>query len=155
MFSLVPWKRPRSSEALAQRDPFQLMRSEFESLFDRVFGNFPISWSDGWDMSRRWSTDVEEKENEVVVRAELPGFDAKDINVQLTDNILTLEAKRTCGEGKEKEDGTRDYCHVRRSFTLTSGLDAEKVEATYRNGVLELHIPRLPEAQPRRIEIKS
>ena len=152
MFSLVPWKGLR---ALAQRDPSQLMRNEFESLFDRVFGNFPMSLSDGWDMSHRWGTDVEEKENEVIVRAELPGFEAKDINVQLTDSILTIEAKRACGESKVTEDGNRDYCHVRRSFTLTSGLDAEKVEATYRNGVLELHIPRLPEAQPRRIEIKS
>src|SRR5437763_10984693 len=153
MFSLVPWKRERTSGALAQRDPFQLMRNEFENLFDRFFGELPLAFADGWHQG--WGVDMEEKENEVVVRAELPGFEVNDINMHLAENVMTIEAKHGTEEGKDKENGGREFRQVRRAFTLPAGMDSEKVEASYRNGILEIHVPRSPQAQPRKIEIKG
>ncbi len=152
MFSLVPFRRGRSSE-LAQYDPFELTRSEFGTLFNRLLGDWPMAFSDGQHAG--WGLDVDEKENEVVVRAELPGFDVNDINVSLMNNVLTIEAKHMAHEGKEEKQEGESVCQVRRSVTLPSGLDTDKVEATYRNGVLELHLPRSPQAHGRKIEIKS
>lgn len=153
MFSLVPWNRNRNSGALMQTDPFQLVSNEFQHLFDRFFGGLP-GLAEGWETSRGWDLDVREKENGVVVRAELPGFDAKELDVQLTENVLTIEAKHDV-ECKEEGSCAHKFNHVRRSVTLPSGLDFEKLEATFKNGVLEIHVPRTPEAQSRKIEIKS
>lgn len=154
MFSLTPWKRDRKASAFAQIDPFRLIGEEFENLFGRFLGQSPwTALTQGWNQFSGWGTDVHDNGNEVVVRAELPGFDVKDIDVNLTDNVLTIEAKHAHGEGEE--NGNQNCRQARRAFTLPTGLDAEKIEAVYRNGVLELHVPRLPSAQSRKINIKS
>jgi HSP20 family protein len=98
---------------------------------------------------------MEENDKEVVVRAELPGFEPADVRVDLLGDRLTVEAEHR--EPEEKPDGNaeRTYAHVRRVLTLPAGVNMEKIEATYRNGVLEVHVPRMPEAVGRRIELKA
>lgn len=153
MFSIVPWKRNRSGGSLGHADPFQTVSNEFQHLFDRFFGGLP-ALTEGWDIPRTWGLDLQEKDNAVLVRAELPGFDAKELDVQLTENVLTIEAKHG-EECKDEGNCGHKFNHVRRQVTLPSGLDFEKLEATFKNGVLEIHVPRMPEAQGRKIEIKS
>jgi len=155
MFYFGPGRREKGSTALAQVDPFRLINEEFENLFGKVFGPSPMAGlSNWWNGFRAWGVDVSDKEQEVVVRAELPGFDAKDIDVSVSENVLTIEAEH--GRFERKSDShDRQFRGFRRAFNLPSGLDTEKVEATYRNGVLEVRVPRLPQAQPRKVEIKS
>ncbi len=150
MFSLIPWRNRANSGALAtrERDPFRLLNEEFQGLMNRFFSDNPLMVPETLDYPRVWGLEFNEGEKDVTVRAELPGFDVKDLDVHLTENVLTIEAKH----GEEGKD--EDFRHVRRSLTIPAGLDVEKIEANYKNGVLELKIPRLPETQSRRIEVK-
>jgi len=85
----------------------------------------------------------------------MPGFEPKEVKVELVGERLTIEAehKEPAEEGKKEEE--RVYAHVKRVITLPPGVNPEKIEATYRNGVLEVHVPRTPEPTGRRIEVKT
>jgi len=150
MFGLIPWTRrtellPRTESLL------EWVPEEFERLWNR-FGALPMM--EALEPTFRWGTTMEERENEIVVRSELPGFAPEEVNVELRGNQLTITAehKAAVEEGARRE---REHAEVRRAFTLPASITAEKVEAVFRNGVLEVHVPRSPEAMPRRIEVKT
>ena len=154
MFSLMP-RRREGAGALAQRQrmPFDLLRREFASLFDRAFAGWPVLAESPWEVPEPPGLEMEELEKEVVVRAELPGFEMNELEVTLRDNLLTVRAEhREPGEGEAAE---RRHVRMERSVMLPPGIDPEKIEARYHNGILEIHIPRVPEALPRRIEVKA
>jgi HSP20 family protein len=155
MFSLTPWRKRDGSSQLATRQfPLDRLRDEFDALFDRFFGNFPtlIDWETEW----RWGLEVDDSGKEVIVRAEAPGFEADDFNVQVQGDMLTIEAeqKQQTGE-KGKEGYSFAQRRLRRAVTLPPGTATDKIDARYRNGILELRMPKAPEAQPKRIEVKS
>ena len=155
MFSLMPTRRERRAErALARGEmtPLDLFRREFASLFDRAFGGWPVPAEMPWEMTEPWGFEMEEGEREIVLRAELPGFEASELEVTLRDNLLTLRAEHR--EPAEEGKAERRHARLERTVMLPPGFEPEKVEARYRNGVLEIHVPRTPEAQPRRIEVK-
>jgi len=152
MFGLVP--RTKKGTALLPRteSPFGWMPEEFATLFNRFLTTWPVMETAEWPY--RWGLTTEEKEKEIVVRVELPGFEAAEMKVELIGERLTVEAEHK--EAAEKpEEGERTYAHVKRELTLPLGAEPEKVEAVYRNGVLEVHVPRNPEAMGRRIEVKT
>jgi HSP20 family protein len=95
---------------------------------------------------------VEEADRETVLRAELPGFAPEEIAVEVRGDVLTVEAEH--GEGEGKEAG-RSYAHVKRSLALPAAVEPAGIEAAYRHGVLEVHLPRKAEALGRRIEVKG
>jgi HSP20 family protein len=130
--------------------PFDLLRREFASLFDRAFPAWPLGPT--WE-PEPWGLGMEEREDEVVVRAEVPGFEPNELEVSLRDNELTVRAEHT--EPAKGVAGERRHARLERTMTLPPGVDREKVEARYRNGVLEVHVPRRPEAKARRIEVKT
>jgi len=160
MFGLIPRRREKTARALFPRSesPFRLIGKEFGSLWDE-FGSLVDRFFDGWPMPlmglgevpRTWGIDTEEREKEVVVRVELPGFELADLDVRVRDELLTIEAKHE--ETKGKEEGR--YAHVKRSITLPKGTEADKIEARYLNGILEVHVPKIPEVEGRRIEVKT
>ena len=160
MFSLVPWRRDRAKGTLVPRDadPFSLMRREFDTLVDRLFGRWPMAMAEEWE-TPAWGLDVMDKEKEVVVRAEAPGFEAPDFDVRVTADLLTIIAEHNeAKEEKEKKvekEPRRSYLRLERTVTLPPYADTEKVEASYRNGVLELHFPKLAEAEGKKIEVKA
>lgn len=160
MFSLTPWKKEdRNGGALTRRSEYPLnrLREEFDNLFDRFFGNWPAPFETGWPQSR-WNFDVEDTDKEVVVRAEAPGFEPQDFDVHVSGNWLTIEAEHKEekvnkeGEGQVAE---RSFRRFQRSFALPVATETNNVEASYRNGILEVHLPKKPEAQGKRIEVKS
>jgi HSP20 family protein len=123
--------------------PLDRFRQQFDDLFDRMWrGSFPMERE--WEQERLWDFDVRQDDKEIVVRAEMPGFDEKDLDVQFHDGLLTIKAEK---------EGEQRFEHFERSVSLPSGIDANKAQATYRNGVLELHFPRPEEARGRRIPI--
>jgi HSP20 family protein len=130
--------------------PFDLLRHEFASLFNRALPMWPFEPT--WEMEP-WGFEMEERENEVVLRAELPGFEMKELEVMVRGNELTVLAEHK--EPAEGEAVEGKHARLERSVTLPTGAVPEKVEATYRNGVLEVHVPLTPEAKPRRIEVKT
>jgi HSP20 family protein len=129
--------------------PLARLARDFDALFGMLGGS-----SGGLDADlgalRVWDFDVTEDEKEVVVRAEVPGFEEKEIDLQIDRDTLTIRAQK-----EQKGDGREEYRSFFRAVTLPPGIDAEKTRATYRNGVLELHIPRAAGSQPRRIAIEG
>src|SRR5436190_11771926 len=106
MLGLVPRRRERRAEgALVPREhtPFDLLRREFASLFDRAFADWPVPFETPWELMEPWGLEVVDKAEEVVVRAEVPGFEANELAVELLGNVLTLRAehKKEAVEGKE------------------------------------------------------
>jgi HSP20 family protein len=156
MFSLLPWRKERKVEgALDPRveSPLGLMRREFASLFDRFFGDWPSPFEVLVEPPTYWGLEMEDGEKEVVIKAELPGFEPAEIEVLITGEMLKIKAEHK-EKGKEKEEEAL-VRKVERSITLPAGTEASKVEARYHSGVLEIHLPKLPEAEARRIEVKT
>jgi HSP20 family protein len=102
--------------------------------------------------------DVKETKEAFTFTADLPGIAEKDLQVQLSDNRLTISGKR---ESEKTEQGDtyytteRSYGSFTRSFTLPDGLDSEKVRAELKNGVLSVTAPKRPEAQPKKISVTA
>jgi HSP20 family protein len=151
MFGMTPWRQRRGEGALQTRneDPFIDLRREFDSLMESFFND---RFSQMTNTGRGgWGLDVEDKGNEYVVFAEAPGFEPGDFDVQVAGDRVRVKAEK---KQESKEDGSR-FRSYERSFTLPYGTTTDKVEARYRNGVLELHLPKSPEALGRRIEVKA
>jgi HSP20 family protein len=153
MFALMPWTKRRS--ALVPRTD---LADDFESLLNRMLAIPSLTeWPmvEALEAPERWGVTTEETDKELMIRIELPGFEPPEIKVEVIGERLVVEAEHKEPEEKAKEAKERAYAHVKRTMALPPTLDLEKVEATYRNGVLEIHIPRIPAAVGRRIEVKT
>lgn len=101
--------------------------------------------------------DVRESPNAFTFRADLPGVREEDVDIQVSGNRLTISGRR---EREEEEESDTFYCCERsygaftRTFSLPEGVKTDQISADMRNGILNLHIPKSPEAQPKRIAIK-
>lgn len=105
------------------------------------------------------ATDVEETENEIVVKAELPGFSPDQIDIRLEGNVLTLKGQ-VSSEQERKDEGQvhlreRRMSSFQRSFSLPTSVDPDKAEANFENGVLTLTLPKREDARARRIAVNS
>jgi HSP20 family protein len=104
------------------------------------------------------SVDIHETEDGFVIKAELPGVSKDDISIDVHQNTLTLRGQRK-HESEVKQDKyhrvERSYGTFQRSFVLPTMVDQDKVQATYKDGVLELHLPKSEAAKPKRIAING
>jgi HSP20 family protein len=142
--------------ALIRWDPIRELDSlqgDMNRLFDRFFeGRTPNG------TSRRWlpAMDLLETDDHLVVRGDLPGLTEDDIDIEIKDNVLTVSGERKA-DSEEKGEGyyrvERAFGGFSRSLTLPQGVDAEKVEANFDKGVLEVRIPKPAEAKPTRVQI--
>jgi HSP20 family protein len=148
MFSLMP---RRSRGEMIERNPFEWFSRDFASLFDRAFPAWPVSFETRWEP--RWGLETEESANEYVVRAEVPGFEASELEVTVAGNVLTIRAEHRPAEKEVPAEPT--YGRLERTMTLPMGANPEGVTALYRNGILEVHLPKAVEALTRRIEVKT
>ncbi len=130
--------------------PLDLFRRQMDALFDSFWGGPAAAFDDDFGGMRLWDFDVSENDKEVVVRAEVPGFEENELDVQLSNDMLTIKAEK-----QEREEGREEYRNFYRTVMLPSSVDAGKAQATYRNGVLELHLPRTEESQAKRIPIQG
>jgi len=147
MFALTPWtRRPNRLPRVADFD------QDFETLLDQLF-DFPAMETPDWP--NRWGLTTEEKGKELLIRLELPGIEPEDVKVELTGDRLTIEAERKPPEENADEKADQTYTHVKRTMTLPTGVNLDAVEANYRNGILEVHVPRTPETLGRKIEVKT
>jgi HSP20 family protein len=145
----VPATRNNQAGGMSTRRERPLSR-DFATLFDRLWSGWLGPLDEDVGSMRLWDFDVNETDREIIVRAELPGFESNEIDVQLADGVLTIKAEK-----QQKGDGEEEYRSFVRTITLPSGINAEQAQATYRNGVLELHIPRAEGAQPKKIQIQG
>lgn len=156
MFSLIPWRRERTrTGALLPREesPFRLMRRDLETLFNRFFPALPVMEELLEEIPV--GVEMEEEEKEIVARFEVPGFEPEEIELLLTENVLTVHARHEEKEGEEKEKAPARYAETKRSVLLPPGVDLEKIEAVYHNGILEVRLPKTPAAVGKKIEVKT
>lgn len=153
MFALKPFTRRTSALRRRTETPFGWMPEEFERFFRPFFARWPIMEVPEWEYP--WGMTTEEREKEFVVRIELPGFEPEELKVEVTPERLTVEAEHKEATEKGERDGEQTYAKVRREVTLPESVETEKAEATYRAGVLEVRVPRKPEAIGRKIEVKT
>jgi len=150
MFALMPWTRRMNELLPGNVRARDWIPDEFENLFDRFL---PLM-----EMPERfypWGLTTEEKDNEFLVRVELPGFAPEEVRVEMLGERLTVEAEHPLPAEGTAPRPERDHRHVRRVLTVPAGIDPARVEAIFRHGVLEVHLPRTPEAAARRIEVKT
>jgi HSP20 family protein len=158
MFGLMPWRKQRPAGAFIPEAtvPFALMRRDLDSLFDRFFGRGLMDLPEVLDYPAVWGLKWEETDKEVVVRAEAPGFELADFDVVVTGDVLTIAAMHKLVKDKEEKKAKEErLTELKRYVTLPPGVDATRIEAFYRNGVLEIHLPKTPEACGRRTEVKT
>jgi len=167
MFNLIPWKRKRKEEnggeiATRESNPMARFREEVDSLFDRFFRdgpNFDRLWK-GWpaltegDWSLGWGFEVDDRENEIVVQAEAPGFDPKDFDVQVSGNHLVIRAEHK-QESKKKDELSYTYGTLHRVIPLPEGIEEDKIDARYRRGVLQVNVPKGERAKGKRIAVNT
>jgi HSP20 family protein len=145
MRSLLPTLR-RSNNWMAAPD----MR-----LFDRFFDEFGFSET---VEEKQWvpTIDFSESDDHIIVRAEVPGMDKNDISITLSDGLLTIQGEKKQEKEEEKENYRfveRRYGSFSRSLRIPIGVDADKIEAGYKDGVLRVAIPKTESEKSRKIEI--
>lgn len=155
MFSLIPWRKDNARLTTVEpriEHPLARMREEFDHLFERFFKN--LGGSDSWDNILSSGVDVDESNNEYIVRAEAPGFEADEFDLQLCGNQLVIRAehKQEESKGNGHSFGKRQ---LYRTVTLPKAADFDEVKAKYRSGILELRLPKRPEAQGKRITVTA
>ena len=144
--------------AIVRWEPFRDLlttQREFDRLFKEAFS--PMSGETELS-TRSWAppVDIYETEDAIVLKAELPGVDAKDVEVRVEDNTLYLKGERKF-EKEVKEQNyhrvERSYGSFARSFSLPNSIDADKVKAEFKDGLLTLTMPKREEAKPKTIKI--
>lgn len=127
-------------------------------LFDRFFEDFelPSLWSE----ETKWvpAFDMSETDKELVVSVEVPGMDAKEISINLSKGMLTVSGEKKHEHQEEKENYhriERRYGSFSRTIALPVDVDADKVDAAYKDGVLKITLPKTETAETKKIEIKT
>jgi HSP20 family protein len=137
--------------------PLVRLRAEMDTLFDRFFTGWP-TFADWGKTGEMWGLDVDENERDIVVRAKVPGFEPKDFDIHVSGNMLTVKAEHK-GDVSKTDEGfsysERNFASYQRSVPLSTAVDGDKIEAHYRDGTLELRLPRTEGVEKRRIEVKS
>ena len=142
--ALVRWEPMRELNTLQTE-----MNRLFNSFFDEGGRN---------GERRRWApaVDLVEREDSLVLRADLPGLKEEDVHIEVRDNVLTISGERRA----EFEDSEQGYYRIERAFgsfsrslTLPEGVDSDKIDASFENGVLEVKIPKPEARKPKRISI--
>jgi HSP20 family protein len=102
--------------------------------------------------------DVREEDGKYILEADIPGLTEKDLDVRVDGNLLTLSSRKS-EEKNEKKNGyivqERRSSSFSRSFVLPKNVDRDKIEAHFKNGLLSMAIPKLPEAEPKKITVKT
>jgi HSP20 family protein len=153
-------ERWRPGRGVMRRGPFGEL-SRWEQEMDDLFGRFLRDWPfPRWGgEGRGWapSVDMLDRKDEVMLRADLPGLEQKDIEVYVEEGTLTIRGERQA----EKEGKEEDYYvserwagSFSRSLSLPPGVDPEKIQASFKNGVLEVHLPKTKEAKGKKIDVK-
>jgi HSP20 family protein len=134
--------------------------ANFHRPLSRVFDDFflPSTTTEDGSMARGWNpvVDIYDKEDSIVLKAELPGVSKKDIDVDIKDRVLTLKGERSA-DNELKEDNyyrrERTYGRFERSFTLPANVDPDKIKANYNDGVLKIEVPKLEDQKPKQVTV--
>jgi HSP20 family protein len=135
------------------------IQDRMNRLFDEAFrGNSRQASDEDWALGGTWApaVDIYEQGGDIVLKAELPGVQPKDVDIRVENNTLTLRGERRLDQEVKREQYhrvERSYGAFTRSFTLPTVVDTEKIKADFRDGVLRVTLPQREEAKPKQIAI--
>ncbi len=145
--------------AIIRWDPFRdlvTLRERMNRLFEDAVSTARSEEKDMISSSWAPAVDIYEDEKQLVLTAEIPGIDEKDVEIKIEDNTLSIHGERKL-EKETKEENyhriERAYGSFYRSFTLPNHIDQDKIQAEHENGVLKISMPKRPELQPRKVKI--
>ena len=162
-------EKKESKQDIQKAQPARVM-SPFEEMDRLCEGHFPSGWMRPFHWTHpSWSklstpfegkipnVDVIERDNEIVVKAELPGVDKKDLDISVTKNTVTIQGSTSHEEKEEK--GNLYRCEISRgsysrTLTLPAEVNEDKVEAKFKDGILELTLPKVEKAKRRTIKVE-
>ena len=131
------------------------IQDEMNRLFEDFFGHTPVrtGWTEGvWSPS----VDVSEDKDNVIIKAEMPGMKKEDVKISVQDDVLTLKGEKK----QEKEEKDKNYHRIERSygsfcrsFQLPTSVKTDKIKASYKDGVLNVTLPKTEEVKPKEIPI--
>jgi len=131
------------------------LRREMDRLWENFFGERPLTRM--WEREWAPSLDMSESKDNFVVKAEVPGIDAKDIDISLTGDVLTIRGEKK----QEKEEREEDYHLVERSYgsfsrsvRLPAEVESNKIKASYKNGILNITLPKSEKVKAKEVKIK-
>lgn len=162
MRDLIPWNREKGIRPSGREwdHPLAVFQRDMDRLFEDLWRGFdlPVIGRHGAPLSPR--VDVRETDEAIVVSAELPGMDEKDVDVAFSDGVLAIQGeKRTQHETDDKgySYSERSYGAFERRISVGADILEERAEAEFKNGVLTVTLPKSPEAkkQAKKIEIKA
>lgn len=155
MTTAVAKREPRSVRTWFRRGPLENLREEMEELVSRAFGEDTKLWPSERIIP---SLDLAETDGAVEVRMDIPGMEAKDIDIQVNGNLLTVSGERK----EEREEKGKTYHRVERrvgsfsrTVTLSCPVKEDAIDAQYKNGTLTVKLPKTDEAKSRKITVKT
>jgi HSP20 family protein len=147
------------AKALTRWAPSDLWTNRMNRMFDDAFSSFLAPLVPSEQIAERaWmpAVDIRETDDSLVLTAELPGMKKDDVHITFENNVLTLSGERKFEKDEKRENYhriERAYGEFSRSFSVPTNIDPTKVEAKFKDGVLEVKLAKSPEARPRKIEI--
>jgi HSP20 family protein len=168
----LPVKNEKASPAPTPWTPFESLRREIDRLFDDFGGGFwrtpfrrsVFDMAPAWGRDVTWPTvpavDVTDTEKAYEITAELPGIDEKNVDLKVANGVLTIKGEKREEKEEKKKDyylRERNFGSFERSFQVPDGVDNDKIEASFKKGVLTLTLPKKAEAQAaaKKIDIKA
>ena len=146
--------------AVVRWEPFRdllTLQERMNRMFNESYRGRGAS-EDDWSLGGSWApaVDIYEHEGNIVLTAELPGVDPKDVDVRVENNVLTLRGERKWNTEVQRENYhrvERAYGSFTRSFTLPNVVDTTNIKADFKDGMLRLVLPKREEAKPKQISI--
>ena len=148
---MIPWRNRNAVARRGNQDPFFSLHHQINRLFDDFARGFDVSAGGERSFGFGWpSVELKEDDKRYCVEAELPGMEEKDIEVLLTDNVLTIRGEKRV----EKDDAKQHYSEryfgrFERQIPLSTEVDPDAVKARFKNGVLKVEIPKSEQARER------
>lgn len=139
-------------------NPFRELE-DIQARLNRMFSDMPMRRFDEETFFGEWApaVDIQESEKEYLIKADLPDVKKEDVKVEMQDGVLTLEGERKQEKeekGKRFHKIEREYGKFVRRFVLPTEVDAGKVQADFKDGVLNVHLPKTAQAKPKLVEVK-
>ena len=150
----LPVKRVKNGHPLTR------LQGEMNRVFDRFFDDFRLSPFQDRDLTTLPKVDIKETKKEVVVSAELPGLETKDLDISITDDVLTLRGEKRQESKREEENYFHMECSYgafNRSIPLPAEVESDNVKSEFKNGILKIALTKKPEEKrkAKKIEINA
>ena len=154
MNNLIPWRRAQIRND-GEMQPVSQMRWDWDRLFDRLLDD---AWVSSASTAHSLPLDISVSDDQIRVRAEVPGMNPNDLNISLAGDVLTLSGQKV--DEDEATDGTRYYTERRfgsyeRAVKLPCPVDPDQVSAEHKNGVVTITLQKSETVRPKRIKVKS